>query len=62
MKVWVVLDCWAYEGGSIMQIYNSKEKAETFKSLEYSDESEEGHFPKEQRNTHFIHIEEMMVY
>lgn len=33
MKVWVVGDCWAHEGYSIIGIFDSKEKAEIFRSL-----------------------------
>lgn len=37
MKVWVVGDTWAYEGYSILGIFDTEQKARTFKSLELHD-------------------------
>ena len=58
MKVWVVGDTLAYEGYSILGIFDSEQKAKTFKSLELNDPIK----GFEENDTHWIGIEEWEVF
>ena len=58
MKVYVVSSIWAYEGGPILGIFDSKEKAETFKSLDLADPIK----GFEEDDCHWLGIEEWRVH
>ena len=58
MKVWVVGDTLAHEGYSILGIFDSEQKAETFKSLEINDPLR----GFKQNDMHWIGIYEFEVY
>ena len=57
MKVWVVGDTWKYEGYSILGIFDSEQKAQTFKSLELHDDIK----GFKETEMHFIGIYEFNV-
>ena len=58
MEVWVVGDCWAHEGYSILGIFATEELAKAFKSLEET----EYKYPSERRNKHCVIIEKFKVH
>ena len=58
MKVWVVSSIWAYEGGPILGIFDSEQKAKTFKSLELNDPIK----GFKENDSHWLGIEEWEVY
>lgn len=57
-EVWVVGDCWAHEGYSILGIFASEKEAKAFKSLEENEEK----YPLKDRRTHWVIIEKFKVF